>query len=162
MNTEASVAIYWDFENVHAAAMSIEHGRDWFDRQRNNKLDIRDTKVLDIAAVMQYASHPRRGRHQPRLRQLDQLLALRRDTQRVLDGPRPALPHWHERQERSRHSPLARHRRRPYDAPTHRHCHPRERGFRLHLDRAARASSPQAHRGPRRRGHQQPLLADGL
>ncbi len=56
MNTEASVAIYWDFENVHAAAMTIEHGRDWFDRQRDKKLDIRETKVLDIAAVMQYAS----------------------------------------------------------------------------------------------------------
>ena len=55
-NREASVAIYWDFENVHASAMRIVHGEDWFQRQKAKKINIRQTKVLDIAAIMQYAS----------------------------------------------------------------------------------------------------------
>lgn len=55
-NQEASVAIYWDFENVHASAMRIVHGDDWFQRQKAKKIGIRQTKVLDIAAIMQYAS----------------------------------------------------------------------------------------------------------
>ena len=55
-NQEASVAIYWDFENVHASAMRIVHGDDWFQRQKAKKINIRQTKVLDIAAIMQYAS----------------------------------------------------------------------------------------------------------
>ena len=55
-STEASVAIYWDFENVHASAMSLTHGKDWFDRWKAKKIPMRETKVLDIAAIMQYAS----------------------------------------------------------------------------------------------------------
>ena len=54
--TEESVAIYWDFENIHASVMSLHFGQDWFDRQKNKKLDIRQTAVLDVPAVMQYAS----------------------------------------------------------------------------------------------------------
>ena len=56
MQTEASVAIYWDFENVHASAMSRTHGKDWFERWKAKKIPMRETKVLDIAAIMQYAS----------------------------------------------------------------------------------------------------------
>ena len=55
-STEASVAIYWDFENVHASAMSLAFGKDWFDRWKAKKIPMRETKVLDIAAIMQYAS----------------------------------------------------------------------------------------------------------
>ena len=53
---EASVAIYWDFENIHASVMNFEVGSDWFKRLKDKKLRMEETKVLDIAAIMQYAS----------------------------------------------------------------------------------------------------------
>ena len=53
---EASVALYWDFENIHASAMTIAYGKDWFQRYRDKKIRMEDTKVLDVGAVMQYAS----------------------------------------------------------------------------------------------------------
>jgi len=57
---EASVAIYWDFENIHASVMNFEVGPDWFkrlkDKDPSRRLRLEDTKVLDISAIMQYAS----------------------------------------------------------------------------------------------------------
>ena len=53
---EASVAVYWDFENIHASVMNFRHGKDWFQRVKDRKLKLEDTRVLDVAAVMQYAS----------------------------------------------------------------------------------------------------------
>ncbi len=53
---EASVAVYWDFENIHASVAKFELGADWFDRMKRGKLALQDTKVLNIAAIMQYAS----------------------------------------------------------------------------------------------------------
>ena len=56
MQQEPSVAIYWDFENIHASVMNFEIGKDWFQRLKDKKLRLEDTKVLDVAAIMQYAS----------------------------------------------------------------------------------------------------------
>ena len=53
---EASVAIYWDFENIHASVMNFEVGTNWFQRLKDKKLRMEETKVLDVAAIMQYAS----------------------------------------------------------------------------------------------------------
>lgn len=54
--TEPSVAVYWDFENVHNSAMTMVYGPDWFKRIKEKKLKSEDTKVLDIAAIMNYAN----------------------------------------------------------------------------------------------------------
>ena len=53
---EASVALYWDFENIHASAMKIKFGDSWFQRMKDRKIRMEDTAVLDVAAIMQYAS----------------------------------------------------------------------------------------------------------
>ncbi len=55
-NQESSVAIYWDFENIHASVMNFEVGKDWFQRLKDKKLRMEDTKVLDVSAIMSYAS----------------------------------------------------------------------------------------------------------
>ncbi len=56
LQREASVAIYWDFENIHASVMTVVKGLNWFADIKNGRIDTRDTAVLDIAAIMQYAS----------------------------------------------------------------------------------------------------------
>jgi len=56
MQQEPSVAIYWDFENIHASVMNFEVGTDWFERLKDKKLRIENTDVLDVAGIMQYAN----------------------------------------------------------------------------------------------------------
>ena len=53
---EPSVAIYWDFENIHASVMTVAKGANWFADLKSGRLETRDTAVVDVAAVMQYAS----------------------------------------------------------------------------------------------------------
>jgi len=56
MQQEPSVAIYWDFENIHASVMNFEIGTDWFERLKDKKLRLENTDVLDVAGIMQYAN----------------------------------------------------------------------------------------------------------
>lgn len=56
MQQEPSVAIYWDFENIHASVMNFEVGTDWFERLKDKKLRLENTDVLDVAGIMQYAN----------------------------------------------------------------------------------------------------------
>ena len=56
LEREPSVAIYWDFENIHASVMTVAKGVNWFADLKAGRLESRDTAVVDVAAVMQYAS----------------------------------------------------------------------------------------------------------
>lgn len=46
------VAIYWDFENIHACLTNTVHGADWY---RNNKFCTQPA-LIDIEAILSYAA----------------------------------------------------------------------------------------------------------
>jgi hypothetical protein len=47
---EKNVAIYWDFENIHASFCSVRLGSDWYRKNRFSK----QPKLVDIRAVMAF------------------------------------------------------------------------------------------------------------
>lgn len=49
---DKNVAVYWDFENIHASLCSVKLGGEWYRRNRYYK----QPKVLDISSVMEYIS----------------------------------------------------------------------------------------------------------
>lgn len=50
--TEAAVAVYWDFENIHAGALDLHYGPDHYKKNRYRAQE----PILDIEAIMDYAA----------------------------------------------------------------------------------------------------------
>lgn len=48
----ANIALYWDFENMHASVLNNERGQDYYFHQKYRKQD----EVLDVGAIMDYAN----------------------------------------------------------------------------------------------------------
>ncbi len=48
----ANVAIYWDFENIHASLAGLQLGRDWY---RDNRFE-KQPRLVNIAPIMEYAA----------------------------------------------------------------------------------------------------------
>lgn len=48
----ANVAIYWDFENIHASLATLQLGKDWY---RDNRFE-KQPKLVEIAPIMEYAA----------------------------------------------------------------------------------------------------------
>lgn len=48
----ANIAIYWDFENIHASLATLQNGRDWY---RDNRFE-KQPKLVDIGPIMEYAA----------------------------------------------------------------------------------------------------------
>ncbi len=46
------VAVYWDFENIHASLWERAHGRDTWKEQRNYKAEW----IVDVKVVMSYVA----------------------------------------------------------------------------------------------------------
>ena len=47
---QEKIALYWDFENIHASAMTSEYGQSWFQKYKHKP----QPNVLDIKAIMDY------------------------------------------------------------------------------------------------------------
>jgi len=48
----ANIAIYWDFENIHASLATLQNGKDWY---RDNRFE-KQPKLVDIGPIMEYAA----------------------------------------------------------------------------------------------------------
>lgn len=44
------IAVYWDFENIHASVATIKHGPSWY---RENRY-IKQPKLVDVNSIMEF------------------------------------------------------------------------------------------------------------
>lgn len=44
------IAIYWDFENIHASVITVKYGSNWYRENRHNK----QPQIVDIKSIMEF------------------------------------------------------------------------------------------------------------